>query len=125
MSRKGPRVVRKVLRFVFMMSAYIWLSGCAAIPPAFDYASMALTGATYISTGKGPSDHAISYVAEKDCSLLRLLVFKPMCIPVNVNTNKSLLAQFFRKKKNEVNDEVHTPPTLLNTSEFRLALNQN
>lgn len=94
----------KQWRCVLFTLYFVWLSGCAAIPPVVDYASWALSGIAYVSTGKGPSDHAISYVAKKDCSLLRLLLFKPVCIPVTEDTNKSLLARimdFFKKEKSE------------------------
>ena len=115
MKRKRPGSFCKMQRLAFLLSAYFCLSGCAAIPPIIDYASMALSTVTYLSTGKGPSDHALSLVVKKDCSLLRLLLFKPICIPVNENTNKSLFARFFRKEENEFNYDVPPPPTLSTT----------
>jgi hypothetical protein len=65
----------------------LFLSGCATLPPLLDYASMALSGISYIATGKGPSDHALSFATHKDCTLLRLLMWKPICIEVNEDTN--------------------------------------
>ena len=63
-----------------------------------------------MTTGKGPSDHAISSVMKKDCSLLRILIMKPICVPVNEDSNKPLWAVLFKKKKFA---EVPAPPDLL------------
>ncbi|MCG3200406.1 MAG: hypothetical protein NFCOHLIN_00258 [Gammaproteobacteria bacterium] len=54
--------------------------GCAALPPALKLGTLALTGASYIVTGKGLSDHLISAIAEQDCALLRVAGDRPVCI---------------------------------------------
>lgn len=54
--------------------------GCTALPPALKLGTLALTGASYIVTGKGPSDHVISAIAEQDCALLRVVRDTPICI---------------------------------------------
>lgn len=93
-----PSAVR-LWRFALCALFCVCLHGCAMLPPVLDYASMAVTSVSYFGTGKGPSDHAISFVAKQDCSLLRLLLLKPICVPINEDTNKSLIARimdFFR-----------------------------
>ena len=88
-------------RCVIAGSLLMLLNGCASLPPIIQYANMAMSGITYVSTGKGPSDHAISYVAKKDCSLFRILLLKPVCTEVTADTNKSLiarLAEFLRSR---------------------------
>ena len=44
------------------------LAGCA-LPPVATFASLLLDGASYASTGKGVSDHALSQIAAADCAL--------------------------------------------------------
>lgn len=56
------------------------LCGCAALPPAVKLGTLALSGMSYIVTGKGPSDHVISAIAEQDCALLRVIQDRPVCV---------------------------------------------
>lgn len=56
------------------------IAGCAALPPIVQMGSLALSGMSYLVTGKGPSDHVISAVAEQDCALLRVVRGQPICI---------------------------------------------
>jgi len=92
---------------------YLWLSGCASIPPLLDYVSMALSGISYLSTSKGPSDHAISFVTKKDCSLLRALALKPVCIEVTEDTNQPIWAKLLEKKPDKfANAEIPMPPRI-------------
>lgn len=62
-----------------------------------------------MTTGKGPSDHAVSSVMKKDCSLLRALLLKPICIPVSEDTNKPLWVVLLKKRF----AEVPAPPDML------------
>ena len=48
------------------------LTGCIA-PPIVSYVSMALDGASFITTGKSVGDHALSVVVNEDCALLRVI----------------------------------------------------
>ena len=56
------------------------LAGCA-LPPAVSVASLVLDGVSYITTGKSPTDHAISAFANEDCALLRVVEDKEICDP--------------------------------------------
>ncbi len=56
----------------FAVFACLGLAGCVA-PPIFTYASMALDGASFVTTGKSVGDHALSAVVDKDCALLRVV----------------------------------------------------
>lgn len=82
------------------------LSGCAAIPPVFSQASWALSGVSYVTTSKGPSDHVISYAAKKDCSLFRLIKFQAICKPVTENSNQSLLGWIINKFEKPTEDNI-------------------
>lgn len=58
----------------------LFLAGCA-IPPAVTVASLVLDGVSFVTTGKGTADHAISAIAQEDCALLRAVGSKPVCDP--------------------------------------------
>lgn len=57
---------------VFTVTACLGLAGCVA-PPIVSYASLALDGVSFITTGKSVGDHALSAVVGKDCALLRVV----------------------------------------------------
>jgi len=78
------------------MRTYIWilicfgnLSGCALAPfasSAFTTATSAtfiettvINGASYVTTGKGVSEHLISGVADQDCKFYNLIDGKQVC----------------------------------------------
>ncbi len=96
MNKNQPRAIQRGMLLVLTF-ILITVSGCAAIPPAFSKASWALSTVSYATTTKGPSDHAISYVAKKDCSLFRLVKFQPVCQPITENSNQSILSWILSK----------------------------
>ena len=56
--------------------------GCAAVPPIIEVASWIKTGIdviSYVETEKTTTDHALSYVMNKDCSTFYLLQGKAIC----------------------------------------------
>jgi hypothetical protein len=57
-----------VLKLLAFSTLSLVLGGCV-IPPALTGASMVVNGISYISTGKGVADHAISQIAGADCAL--------------------------------------------------------
>lgn len=61
------------MRFLWIAAMAVPLSGCA-LPPIVTVATTALDFASYGETGKTVSDHALSFVLEQDCAVLR--VFK-------------------------------------------------
>jgi hypothetical protein len=58
----------------------LFLAGCA-LPPALSVASLVLDGVSYVTTGKGTTDHAISAFAGEDCALHRAVNDTPVCDP--------------------------------------------
>ena len=100
------------LRLVILLTISLWISGCVSLPPMMNYASMALSGISYAATGKGPSDHALSFATHKDCTLMRVLLLKPICIDVTADTNQPVWVQLFKKRHNEYTAEVPKPPRL-------------
>ena len=60
----------------FCLSA---INGCAILPPLVEHGYTVLSGISYLATSKGPSDHALSIMTRKDCSLFRILRGQPVC----------------------------------------------
>jgi hypothetical protein len=66
-----------------LLLSIITLQGCAVVAEyPLATASLAVMGAT----GKGPADHALSYVAERDCNTLNLIDGRKICQDVNKET---------------------------------------
>ena len=68
-----------MFHLISIVVASLYLSGCVAVPPAVVIGGYALDGASYAATGKTMSDHAISGVADKDCSLWRVVEGTRVC----------------------------------------------
>lgn len=71
--KKNTRRAVKALRATGAMGLVVALSGCLALPPALQLASLAIDGISYMQTGKSVSDHALSAITNKDCAMLRAL----------------------------------------------------
>ena len=54
------------------------ISGCA-LPPAIAIASYAATGISYLTSRKGPSDHALSAMVDMDCAMFRVVMGEDIC----------------------------------------------
>ncbi|MEO5336468.1 MAG: hypothetical protein H7841_06195, partial [Magnetospirillum sp. WYHS-4] len=66
-------------RFVWTALALpVALGGCGA-PVAFQVASLAADGISYLATGKSIFDHGLSAAAEKDCAMLRAVTEGEVC----------------------------------------------
>lgn len=66
------------MRFLLPCAFTLLLSGCA-LPVSVQIASFAATGFSYMTTGKGISDHAVSAVTEQDCAIHRIALGEEMC----------------------------------------------
>jgi cell division septation protein DedD len=55
-------------------------AGSCSLPPAIIAASYSADAVSYIETGKTVTDHAYSAVARSDCSMIRVLSGKPICV---------------------------------------------
>ncbi len=70
------------MRAIILIFCAFALSNCvglAAVPPTVSYFGTAATVISYLTTGKGTSDHVISAIAEKDCALHRALLENDIC----------------------------------------------
>jgi hypothetical protein len=54
----------------------VLLQGCAIVS---EYPVTSASTALFVATGKGPADHALSSVAERDCSALRIINNEKIC----------------------------------------------
>lgn len=71
--------MRKCWTISLAAVALLGLSGCA-LPPVVTVASYAVDIVTYEATGKTATDHAYSAIARSDCSFVRVLRQKPICV---------------------------------------------
>lgn len=71
--------------FVAILGAAAGLGGCA-LPPVVVVASYSADIVSYAATGKTVTDHAYSAVARSDCSFIRILQRKPICVDPPADT---------------------------------------
>ncbi len=57
------------------------LSSCAPVINPVTVVSLVFDGISYATTGKGPADHVISGVTDRDCAMYRTLFDEPVCAP--------------------------------------------
>jgi hypothetical protein len=69
----------KLWPFVAIFAAAAGLGGCA-LPPVVAVASYSADIVSYAATGKTVTDHAYSAIARSDCSFIRILKRKPICV---------------------------------------------
>jgi cell division septation protein DedD len=69
----------KAWSLVTFLVAIPALGGCA-LPPAMVVASYSADVVSYAATGKTVTDHAYSAIARSDCSFIRILRDKPICV---------------------------------------------
>lgn len=74
MGRVGNRLSGRVV----LVALPLLCSGCA-VPLQWTILSTAADGASYASTGKTTSDHALSAATERDCSLMRIFDDESVC----------------------------------------------
>lgn len=77
-------------RILAVAACLTGVSGCAFLPPIIEQGYAVLTGISYLATSKGPADHALSVVMERDCASLRVLSGKPICRPISDDGNHPL-----------------------------------
>ncbi len=81
----------KYLNFFSFLFILFVLSGCSmSISSIIDALNYSKTGAdvlSYAATEKTTTDHTLSYVFKKDCSLARTLKLKAICNEINKETN--------------------------------------
>lgn len=81
--------MRKAWSVVAVTVLALALGGCA-LPAAVVVASYSADIVSYAATGKTVTDHAYSAVARSDCSFIRILHDKPICVdePGNAREKK-------------------------------------
>ncbi len=71
--------MRKAWSSITLLVAIPVLGGCA-MPPVLVVASYSADVVSYAATGKTVTDHAYSAIARSDCSFIRILQEKPICV---------------------------------------------
>lgn len=65
-------------RGIFVVAAGLLAGGC--ILSAYQVASWTMSGVSYVFSGKGLGDHALSLATSKDCATLRIFQDKQICV---------------------------------------------
>ena len=86
------KMTNAIKRLIILSSVIFLLSGCGTLVlnPAFSYLSYiksASDAASYMTTGKTISDHAISAVLEKDCAIVRAMRNENICVDLKKRNN--------------------------------------
>ncbi len=76
----------KHTHFLLALSGILFLGGCA-MPPVVMVASYAIDGVSFIVSGKSITDHAISAALKKDCSLIRVIAGRQICVDAKDGTS--------------------------------------
>ena len=84
--------MRKILNIFVLLLFIIILNNCSnlSLTSFMDYFNYSKTGIdvlSYSTTEKTTSDHALSYLLGKDCSLARSLRLKAICNEINKDHN--------------------------------------
>tara|TARA_R110002096_G_scaffold304852_1_gene499802 strand:+ start:149 stop:493 length:345 start_codon:yes stop_codon:yes gene_type:complete len=85
------------------------LSGCAPVINPVTVVSLILDGVSYATTGKGPTDHVISGVTDRDCAMYRTLFDEPVCAPHDAEVNNIEKAEV----PETFEDAMQAPPVYL------------
>ena len=92
----------KLLFKIFSINLFLLLANCSmslqSITDALNYSKNSADFLSYVATEKTTTDHALSYMFNKDCSLSRTLKLKQICEEIK-KTNLHLIS----KQKNSVN----------------------
>ena len=95
---------------IYFLPIFFILSNCSislqSIFDAVNYSKNSADFLSYVATDKTTTDHALSYIFQKDCSLTRSLKFKKICEEINkenlANNKKHLIlkkkTKFYKQK---------------------------
>ena len=95
---------------IYFLPIFFILSNCSislqSIFDAVNYSKNSADFLSYVDTDKTTTDHALSYIFQKDCSLTRSLKFKKICEEINkenlANNKKHLIlkkeTKFYKQK---------------------------
>ena len=68
---------------IFILLSFLFLNSCSislqSIIDSLNYSKNSADFLSYVSTDKTTTDHALSYMFKKDCSLARTLKLKQIC----------------------------------------------
>ena len=74
------KAITSVAKKLWLLALPVTLSGCIALlPTPVSIATYAIDGMTYLATGKTMSDHALSFVMQRDCAMTRILSGTVIC----------------------------------------------
>ncbi len=77
-------------RGIFVVAAGLLAGGC--ILSAYQVASWTISGVSYVFSGKGLGDHALSFATSKDCATLRVFQSKQICVDYGTDFENGWIA---------------------------------
>lgn len=102
--------MRKGWTIALTLTALVTLNGCI-LPPVVTLASYSVDIITYEATGKTATDHVYSAVARSDCSFVRVLHEKPICIDPPATTDTPANTVVASSQTGQTSDTEPVPPT--------------
>src|SRR5689334_15272999 len=93
--------MRKGWTICATVAAPLALNGCV-VPPVVTLAEYSVDIITYEATGKTATDHIYSAVARSDCSFVRVLKSKPICVDPPPPADKAVAAANQRTPATEI-----------------------
>ena len=92
---------------IFPILLLFFLSSCTltlqSFLDVFNYSKNSADAVSYIATEKTTTDHALSYIFNKDCSLARTLTLKQICQEINKSYSEN--PSHLNKNLNKVNNK--------------------
>lgn len=74
-------------RIIAIAAVPLMLGGCLPLPVTI--ASTAISGISYLTTGKSSTDHVISAAVEQDCALTRPIIGEAVCKDIDPNSSEA------------------------------------
>jgi hypothetical protein len=66
-----------------MVAVFMVVLGGCSVSPTVDAVSWTVGGVSYLLTGKGTMDHAVSAAAGQDCAMMRVIKNQRICVPLD------------------------------------------
>jgi hypothetical protein len=104
----SPKLKAKTLNWLLLASPF--LSGCALV---LEYPMTSASVGLWGTTGKGPTDHAVSYALNEDCETLRAINSEPIC-KKNNGVAPEVVDKSFNPKYQNHQATAHAMKTVVN-----------
>ena len=116
--------MRKILNIFVLLPFIIILNNCSSLTLSsfidyFNYSKTGIDILSYSTTDKTTTDHAISYIFGKDCSMARTIKLKAICEEVkkdhgykNEYLNKNKIKKYVKRKNTYQKKKIIKVPSM-------------